>query len=599
MIKKQLPFLTAVILILLLLVVSGEASAETINVSSKSELANALSAARPGQVIVLKNGTYNDLGEIKLTRSGTADSKIVLKPETPGGVRFTGKLTFYLQGSYIELKDFYFDRIHFDKNSGYNSTNLIKFSGAKYCELSGNYFYNCGNATDMGETGTGIYGMYTPIVELKGGSRFNKISNNVFRDNFSISVALVADNNYDNSYNTIEQNCFKDIRSVNRYWGNVSSGNGMECIQIGQNTNTGGQSTYTTIKNNLFENVTGDGAEVVSIKTSDNIIEHNTFRNCNAGLVLRIGSNNTADGNFMFGTQGIRVYEDGHIIRNNYIADSTMGIFLDGSDGNNHFASTDVKVYNNTVINPAQFGIRIGSSKNTEFPSYITVRNNYVLLERQLDEQYKAYKNFGCTGPYISGNLCTVYDGNQGLFMGVSRTDSANMVLSDGLYRPAVDSSLINSGEEIENLYYDMDGQKRDSLPDCGADEYSEEEIKYKPLDMYSAGSEAKWWIYVMRNGYDENGVDTGTEFSVTDDKITASRMIEPFKEAQPPVEKTLILAEYDGNKLVDIAIQTRNICKPGIYGYSLSLNYDGEHIYKAFLWDNARPVETVTEYKK
>lgn len=602
--KKLLSLLVTISIVLSMIVVPHTAFAATVTVSTKSALNSALSSATAGTEIIIKNGTYNDWGEIHISKSGTAKNKIVLRAQTPGGVRFTGKVTFYFQGSYIVIKDFYFDQIHFDKNSGYDNTNLIKFSAAKYCEFSGNYIYNCGNATDMGNTGSGIYGMYTPIVELSKGSSYNTVSNNVFQDNFSISVAVVASTSYKNTYNIIENNCFKDIRTVYSWWGNVSSGNGMECVQIGQNADTKTQSTFTTIRNNLFDNIGGDGAEVVSIKTSDNTIEHNTFRNCSGGLVLRTGNNNVADGNFMFYTKGIRVYEDGHIIRNNYIEDSEMGIFLDGSDGNNHFAATNVGVYNNTVINSKQYGIRIGKSSNTEFPSNITIKNNYVLLENELKEDYKAYKDFGATSVTISSNQCTVIGKNQGVFSGVTHTTSANMILSDdGLYRPGPESSLINAGEYIDDFYYDMDGQSRSGKPDCGADEYLNDEIRFKPLDISTAASKNKWWLQVLYNGYDESGRDTGIKFEIADGKIIASRTIETFKTELTPLSKTIIFAEYDGNKLVKMATQTKNIYAIDTYGYSVSLDYDEKHTYKAFLWDMSEgryiSYERATQYKE
>ena len=599
--KKLLSIFIALASVCTMFVAPETTYAATVTVSSKSELTSAISSAKAGTEIVLKNGTYNDLGEIKIAKSGSQTNKITLRPQTPGGVRFTGKVTFYFQGSYIVIKDFYFDQIHFDKNSGYSTTNLIKFSGAKHCEFTGNYIYNCGNATDMGSTGSGIYGMYTPIVEMSKGSRYNIISNNVFQDNFSISVALVADTNYDNSYNVIENNYFRDISSVYSWWGNVSSGNGMECIQIGQNADTKTMSTYTTIRNNLFENIGGDGAEVVSIKTSDNTIEHNTFRLCSGGLVLRTGNNNIADGNFMFYTKGIRVYEDGHIVRNNYIADSQVGIHLDGSDGKNHYAATNVKVYNNTIVNAEQFGVKIGASSSTEYPSDIMMKNNYVIMDELLSKQYKAYKDFGSSNPQFNKNLCTVIEPSyQGVSVGVSRTVLADMVLSGELYRPGPESSLINNSDYIEGFEYDMDGQKRIGKPDCGADEYSEEAIKYVPLNI--AGPTDKWWQCVMYNGYDESGIDTGIEFKTENGRITASRTVEPFKTGSASVNKTIIFAEYDGDRLVEMVTQAKNIYEPDIYDYSVSLDYTEGHTYKAFWWDMSEgkciPLETVKQYR-
>ena len=172
----------------------------------------------------------------------------------------------------------------------------------------------------------------------------------------------------------------------------------------------------------------------------------------------------------------------------------------------------------------------------------------------------------------------------------------------DGLYRPGAESSLIDNGEYIEGFDYDMDGQQRVGLPDCGADEYSEEAVKYAPLDIYTAGPTNKWWIYVMYNGYDDAGMDSGTELDVEDGKITASRTIETFQNEASPVSKTVILAEYDGKRLLNMTSQTQNIYKLGTYKYSLSLDYNKEHTYKAFFWNTSGeayiPLERETSFK-
>ena len=93
--------------------------------------------------------------------------------------------------------------------------------------------------------------------------------------------------------------------------------------------------------------------------------------------------------------------------------------------------------------------------------------------------------------------------------------------------------------------------------------------MKYKPLDRNTAGPTDKWWLYVMYNGYDENGFDTGTELEHVGDKITASRTISPFKTQAETLNRAVILAEYDENKLVNMAIETKDIYSPGVYSYN------------------------------
>ena len=59
-------------------------------------------------------------------------------------------------------------------------------------------------------------------------------------------------------------------------------------------------SGYTIVEHNLFEDCDGD-PEIVSIKSSDNIIRHNTFRGSYGTLSLRHGNRNKLESNYFFG----------------------------------------------------------------------------------------------------------------------------------------------------------------------------------------------------------------------------------------------------------------------------------------------------------
>jgi hypothetical protein len=56
-----------------------------VNVTVSSDLSNALNAAKPGDVILLKNGTYT--GPFEITNSGTLDNPIIIRGESLTGVK--------------------------------------------------------------------------------------------------------------------------------------------------------------------------------------------------------------------------------------------------------------------------------------------------------------------------------------------------------------------------------------------------------------------------------------------------------------------------------------------------------------------------------
>src|SRR5699024_3049881 len=63
-------------------------------VATPAELESAITSARPGDVIMMRNGTWRDVA-IRFRADGTADLPITLRAQTPGKVIVSG--TSYLQ----------------------------------------------------------------------------------------------------------------------------------------------------------------------------------------------------------------------------------------------------------------------------------------------------------------------------------------------------------------------------------------------------------------------------------------------------------------------------------------------------------------------
>src|SRR5690242_17413182 len=72
-----------------------------------ADLPKAVKEARPGDTILVKNGTYQNV-ELALTGKGTAAKPIVVKAQTAGQVLFTGTSSLRIAGNGLEINGFYF-----------------------------------------------------------------------------------------------------------------------------------------------------------------------------------------------------------------------------------------------------------------------------------------------------------------------------------------------------------------------------------------------------------------------------------------------------------------------------------------------------------
>lgn len=78
-------------------------------VGTTNQLQNAVSAAGPGDVIALKDGTYASNFILNITNSGTSGSTITIKALNPGKAKFTGAAGINLDARYVKLSGFDFN----------------------------------------------------------------------------------------------------------------------------------------------------------------------------------------------------------------------------------------------------------------------------------------------------------------------------------------------------------------------------------------------------------------------------------------------------------------------------------------------------------
>ena len=331
-------------------------------------LKQAVLKANPGDTLYVKNGNYRDL---RITLNYSGKDNVVIMAEEPGKVVLSGKSTIIFEGS----NNIVFRGVLFNNIS--NPSSIIIFNSTEI-EVSDNYFFKCGSNP------------FHTIVKIQEGSSRNKICNNTFEESRAMSVVVRLDNenDFNNTHNEICGNIFYDIPNVSSIY--TGQSNGMEAIQLGQGPNSEVK-LFTKIYNNRFEKVFGDGAEIISNKSSNNEIFRNVFLNNKSGITLRTGDNVAIFDNYIENTsQGIRIFGSGHKIYNNYITDCAVGIQIPSTDiklednttlsGYNQ--QNNIQIYNNIIMGGVGNGISIGDDRRDLNPTNLKIKRNSIVVDQ-------------------------------------------------------------------------------------------------------------------------------------------------------------------------------------------------------------------------
>ena len=340
-------------------------------VKKPRKLKKHLKKACPGSVIRLSEGVWKDI-LIMVDRSGSQEHPITIKADKPGKTFIEGKSSLEIMGKYVHAEGFVFRNGSPMNKEGaivvYNSHNRLR---------------------EMTIDGFDVDPIHKKTHWITINGFHHDISHNHIKNKSTRGVMLVVRREDDRPQNhKIYNNHFENFSSGNKQ-------NGWETIRIG----TSDQSTtdsYTLIENNRFDQCDGE-IEIISIKSGKNIIRGNTFVN-NEGLVtLRHGTQNVVENNVFLledkkGGGGVRVYDKGHTIRNNYFSGIRSfsasrgavvlqsGSNMPGTDANSlnsHWTPYDITVENNTFYNSNQNYVfddkRKFSVKNVQFKGNVVV----------------------------------------------------------------------------------------------------------------------------------------------------------------------------------------------------------------------------------
>ncbi|MBM7036614.1 polysaccharide lyase 6 family protein [Vibrio ulleungensis] len=334
----------------------------------KQQLENAVD----GSTITIAAGKYSHLDVVNITANN-----ITIKAEQPGSVWLTGLVQLNLEGNGITV-----DGLVFTEGGPAERFGGVRLMGDQNTLQNSTFYYFNHDYEYLPDERRAEYPKYL-WVSLWG--KEGQLLNNRFegKQKRGTLIGVQKDETPDN--HLIANNLFLDqkpnqfnefdIKEAIRY-----NGNSWEAIRVGDSKASQYRSN-TKITNNLMIDMDGE-RELISIKSGGNEISSNTIFESSGLISLRHGKANTVKDNVILGnekrlTGGMRIYDEDHVIENNYI-DGTRG--RDGEIEGNADLRGGI-VINTGIIDVANNEVLDQDVKGKELnkqwtPKNITIRNN-------------------------------------------------------------------------------------------------------------------------------------------------------------------------------------------------------------------------------
>ncbi|HTM25786.1 MAG TPA: polysaccharide lyase 6 family protein [Vicinamibacterales bacterium] len=304
------------------------ASASTYEVDSIAGLQSRIRGAMPGDVIVVKDGTYITSGPITIDRRGTKDKPIRIAAKTAGGAIVAGDGGFDVvsPAAYVEIDGFRLTH-QAGKTQVHPGATHIRFAHDVFeCAGEGAYLTIAGDDAEVDRSEFRNKKTLGNMIDVRGAG--TQVAQRVH----------------------IHHSYFHDFANA--------GGNGAETIRFGL-SGLSMSKGFGVIEHNLFVRCTGEN-ELMSIKSGSNIIRDNTLLDsAGAQLTLRHGNDNIVSGNYLRGTDGIRIFGDRQQVFSNYLEANTGGINIGNGDGEvadgapltSHDRPDDCVISFNTLVN--------------------------------------------------------------------------------------------------------------------------------------------------------------------------------------------------------------------------------------------------------
>ncbi|QIA65747.1 alginate lyase [Vibrio astriarenae] len=331
--------------------------------------------AEAGSTITIPAGKYPHLGVVTVTANN-----ITIKAEQAGATWLTGLVQLVLEGDDITV-----DGVVFTEGGPAERFGAIRMMGDRNTlQNSTFYYFNHDYEYEPDERRS----EYPKYLWLSLWGKEGKVINNQFEGKqkrgtlIGVQKNETPDNHYiaHNIFLDQQQNQFNelDIKEAIRY-----NGNSWEAIRIGDSKASQWPSNSQFV-DNLMINMDGE-RELISIKSGGNVIGGNTIFESAALISLRHGKANVVDSNVIIGnekllTGGIRIYDEDHVIKNNYISGTRGrdGLIEGNADlrGGVVINTGIIDVENNETLDQSVKGKELNKQWT---PKNITVSNNTLV----------------------------------------------------------------------------------------------------------------------------------------------------------------------------------------------------------------------------
>ncbi len=365
--------------ILIILFQTNHLFSASYKVATVAEFDDKVKLLQSGDEVILAKGVWKD-AQLVFFGDGTEQQPITLKVEEPGQTTLEGQSSLNLYGKYLIVDGLVFINgyapgkvvIEFIKGSTKTAYNSV----LKNCVID---HFNKPNHTDE-DHWLGLWGQHNTVENCYFGGKKNQGCTFVVWPNGE---------GHNRNYHQIRNNYFGYRPCL--------SSNGGETIRIGT-SQVYLDVSGTVVESNYFERCNGE-VEIISIKSCENRIIHNTFVECEGSVVLRHGNRNEVSGNYFFGngqenTGGVRVINAGHKIFNNYFCGLRGKDFrapfmimngVPNSVPNRYHQVKDVEITFNTWVDCELPWQLCGGSdeERTYIPNNVLVANNIVYCPQE------------------------------------------------------------------------------------------------------------------------------------------------------------------------------------------------------------------------
>ncbi len=290
----------------------GLFSGQTHLVRSAGEISRLSARLAPGDQLVLAAGEWKD-ARFTFEGRGTMDAPVLIRPEKPGSVIFTGASSVCIFGGHLIVHDLAFRQVSSAKD------NVVVFAvgngaakPADHCLFHRLRFEDCGSANEEERPKLHLW-----LMSMHGSG--NTVAGCTFRGLKNIGQMLGAAE--------LPAGGLQQLHVLNNHFidrPHVDHQNGYEVIQIGWSGERA-RPAGSLIQGNTFERCDGEN-ELITLKASDIVVRDNRFIASQGVLCVRTGRRVLVQGNVFDGqgrenTGGVRLQGDGHILVGNTFRD--------------------------------------------------------------------------------------------------------------------------------------------------------------------------------------------------------------------------------------------------------------------------------------